>query len=145
MSLAMIGSKSAFEFRWRRWALLRDTVMFLEPTAGRFPHFYSIGDALNDGSLRIPAGPLGEDIGMIQRLLRGHTLEDLAISPATAAVLYMGARESATRPLTPRERTQIAPAGAATDLTDYFGSMCDAILDVCSKPLPDGRVEILDG
>lgn len=45
MSLAMIGSKSAFEFRWRRWALLRDTVLFLEPTPGRFGHFHSVGDA----------------------------------------------------------------------------------------------------
>ena len=50
-----------------------------------------------------------------------------------------------TRPLTARERAQIAPTGGASDLADYFNSMCDAILDVCNHPLPDGRVEILDG
>ena len=141
----MFGCLSVFVFRWRRWALLRDTVLFLEPAVGRFPRFHSIGDALSDGSLRIPAGPLGEDVAMIQQLLRGHTLEELAISPGTAAVLYMGAQQDSTRPLTARERAQIAPTGGACDLAEYFGSMCDAILDVCSHPLPDGCVEILDG
>lgn len=145
MSLAMIGRKSAFEFRWRRWALLRDTVMSLETAVGRFPHLYSIGDALAHGSLRVSAAALGEEVRTAMTLMAGRTLDDLAISPSTAAVLYLGTKLDAPRALTAHERNQIAPPGCATDLAEYFRSMCESMLDVCSHPLDDGHIEILDG
>jgi hypothetical protein len=145
MSLAMIGNQAAFEFRWRRWALLRDTVMSLEPTVGRFPHLFSIGDALAAGSLRVSAAALGEEVRSVMTLLAGHTLDDLAISPSTAAVLYLGTKLDVPRKLTSHERNQIAPPGCANDLAEYFRSMCESMLDVCRSPLDDGHVEILDG
>jgi hypothetical protein len=141
----MIGNQAAFEFRWRRWALLRDTVMSLEPAAGRFPHLYSIGDALAHGSLRVSAAALGEEVRTVMTLLAGRTLDDLAISPSTAAVLYFGTRLDAPRTLTANERNQIAPPGSAADLAEYFRSICESMLEVCRHPLDDGHVEILDG
>jgi hypothetical protein len=141
----MIGNQAAFEFRWRRWGLLRDTVMSLEPAAGRFPHLYSIGDALAHGSLRVSAAALGEEVRTVMTLLAGRTLDDLAISPSTAAVLYFGTRLDAPRTLTANERNQIAPPGSAADLAEYFRSICESMLEVCRHPLDDGHVEILDG
>lgn len=145
MSLALIGEHAAYEFRWRRWALLRDTVMSLEPAAGRFPTFYALGDALSTGSMRVPAAALGEEVRTVMSLLAGHTLDDLAISPSTAAVLYVGTKIDQPRPLTAHERNQIAPPGSTSDLAEYFRSMCESMLDVCAHPLADGHVEILDG
>ena len=145
MSLAMIGNQAAFEFRWRRWALLRDTVMSLEPGVGRFPHLYSIGDALAHGSLRVSAAALGEEVRTAMTLMAGRTLDDLAISPSTAAVLYLGTALDGPRTLTAHERNQIAPPGCASDLAEYFRSLCESMLEVCRHPLDDGQLEILDG
>jgi hypothetical protein len=49
MSLAMIGRGASYEFRWRRWALLRDTVaMHLEDgrSGTRYPQLARVGDAM---------------------------------------------------------------------------------------------------
>jgi hypothetical protein len=145
MSLAMIGEGAAYEFRWRRWALLRDTLLYLEREPNRFPTFSAIGDALVAGSLKLPAAALGEEITGILRRLRGHTVEELAMSPTTASVLYMGAKLEVPRRLTEHERTNVAPPGVEGDLADFFGSMCESMIEVCARPLVDGRIEILDG
>jgi hypothetical protein len=53
MRQAMIGAGASFEFRWRRWALLRDTVAArLEggEVGKKFPLLASIGNALVEGS-----------------------------------------------------------------------------------------------
>ena len=73
MSLAMVGVNASYEFRWRRWALLRDTVAtHLENTesGSRFPHFATIGQALGSGSVRIPAAPLASELQALSRSKR---------------------------------------------------------------------------
>ena len=142
MSLALIGKGSSFEFRWRRWALLRDTAMNLSTTPR--PCLYAIGDGLLK-PVRFHAGGLAQDVEAVRRMLRGKSVDLLAIAPATAAVLYMGARLSEPRPLTPVERSQVAPAREGSDLADYFASLLDSIYEVCGHPFDDGCVEVIDG
>lgn len=146
MSIAVIGSESSYEFRWRRWALLRDTAALSpdgEPAV--FPLFNSIGDVLLLDCLRIHAEGLQQEIAAIQAALVGRGLDTLMISPATAAVLYMGTKLPAPRVLSERELAQVAPAGTSSDLADYFAAMCSALLAVCNSPQADGRVEVIDG
>jgi hypothetical protein len=145
MSLALIGEGAAYEFRWRRWALLRDTLLLIDRAPNRFPTFSAFGDALVAGSLKLPAAVLGEEIAAILRRVRGHTVEELAISPTTASVLYLGAKLDLPRRLTEHERNAVAPPGTEGDLGEFFASMCESMLEVCARPLIDGRIEIIDG
>jgi hypothetical protein len=142
MTLALIGKGSSFEFRWRRWALLRDTTMNVSQTPR--PQLYSIGNGLLK-SVRLHAGGLAADVEAVRRILRGKSVDLLAISPQTAAVLYMGAKLAEPRPLTPAERSQVAPARDGSDLADYFSSLLDSMFDVCGHPFEDGCVEVIDG
>ena len=143
MSLAVIGADSSCEFRWRRLALLCDTLGTFDEARGRFPLLESMGRALN-GPLRIPAVELGREVRAVLQVLAGRPVGQLAISPATAAVLYMGAKLEKARPLTPRELEQVAPPGASADLAEYFASTCEAIAAACNAPLDDGCVEVID-
>jgi hypothetical protein len=143
MSLAVIGRDSSCEFRWRRWALLCDTLGTFDQTQGRFPLLASIGRAMN-GPLRIPARELASEIRAVQQVLSGRPVTQLAISPATAAILYMGARLEQPRPLTARELEQVAPPGTSLDLAEYFASTCDAIAAACSAAFDDDCVEVID-
>jgi hypothetical protein len=142
VSLALIGRAASYEFRWRRWALLRDTVAALD-VGMPIPHFNSIGDALV-GSLRLPAEDLVREVEAIHRALRGRTVDTLMLGPPTASVLYMGVKLEEPRQLTARELAQIAPPGEIKDLAEYFASMCDSMIDVCKTPFADNRVEVLE-
>lgn len=147
MSLALIGKQSSYEFRWRRWSLLRDCVAaHLEHGAygSRFPQFASIGDAL-DAALRLPARELGAEIATMRDELARHPATDLVLGPATAAVLYLGVKLDAPRPLTARELGQIVPPRDGETLADYFGSMLESIAEVCRNPADDGTLEVVDG
>lgn len=145
MSLALIGNGASYEFRWRRWSLLRDTIELVAPelVAGS-PGFYSIGNGLME-SFRLSAKSLAAEIAAIMAAFEGAPLEQLAISPATASVIYLGAKLEGTRPLTPLERNQIAPPGTAKDLAEYFASMLESMARVCERPQDDGCVEVVDG
>jgi hypothetical protein len=142
MSLAMVGDHASYEFRWRRWALLRDTV--LEPT-GRYPHFASIGGALGMDSLKIPAAALAAELSEIREVLRTRTVEHLMLGPVTASVLYPTIKLDQPRPLSRAELTHVAPIGEDEKLDQYFASMLDSMADVCAHPAPDGTIEVLDG
>jgi hypothetical protein len=147
MSLAMIGRNASYEFRWRRWALLRDTAaLHLEDgkSGTRFPRFASIGDALID-PLRIPARELADEIRAMQPALARHPVTALVLGPATAAILYMGARLESPRPLTNAEIAQISPLGDARNLAEYFASMLDSMSHVCQHAADDGTIEVIDG
>ena len=147
MSLALIGQGASYEFRWRRWALLRDTVAaHLEngTTGSRFPRFASIGNALLS-PLKLPAQELRREIHAIRDGLGPLPITALTIGPATAAVLYIGTRMETPRPLTRTELVQIAPVGDAIKLDDYFLSMFTSIVDVCDSANDDGMIEVIDG
>ena len=148
MSITLIGRGASYEFRWRRWALLRDTVAVnLEKGASGtfFPHFASIGDALVTSVFRVPAQELGDELTAMTHALARHSLDDLMIGRATAAVLYMGARLETPRRLTRAELVEIAPIGDARNLTEYFGSMIESMLHVCAHPAEDGTLAVIDG
>jgi hypothetical protein len=108
------------------------------------PQLYAIGNGLVK-PVRLHAGGLALDVEAVRRILRGKTIDLLAISPSTAAVLYMGAKLAEPRPLTEVERSHIAPARDGADLADYFSSLLDSIYDVCGHPFDDGCVEVIDG
>jgi hypothetical protein len=142
MSLAIIGKQSSCEFLWRRWALLRDTVdILVDPT--RFPWFHAIGSPQRDQS-RVPAVELARELDELACILRGRSTRALAVSPKTAAILYLALALPEPRPPSRFERTQVAAARAAGDLEAYFGSICESIREVCTQPLDDGTVEVLD-
>ena len=147
MSLALIGRGASYEFRWRRWALLRDTVaMHLEDgrTGSRYPHLAQLGDAIVEPR-RIDASALATEAAEVREKLGGMPIEKLAIGEATAAVLYHGAHIAAPRLLNDTELAQVAPVGTAADLREYFQSMIDSIADVCRHPHEDGKLEVIDG
>lgn len=142
----MIGQGASYEFRWRRWALLRDTVAaHLEDgkTGTRFPRFASIGDALL-APLKLPARELHQEIAAMRDGLGPLPITALVLGEATAAVLYIGAKMDAPRPLTRTELAQIAPIGDTIRLGDYFLSMFTSIIEVCDSD-SEGMVEVIDG
>lgn len=144
----MVGHHASYEFRWRRWALLRDVVAaHLEDAAAgrRFPRFASIGDALGVTALRLPAADLTAEVRAIKEALAGRSIEELVMGPLTARVLYPNVKLEIARPLTRAEVAQVAPPGDAKTLDAYFASMLDSMLEVCASPYPDGAIEVLDG
>ena len=144
MSLALIGKDASYEFRWRRWALLRDTIAAHLEEA-KFPRFFEIGGALGTGSIRISAAELTQEIDAIEAGLGDKPVDALMIGPRTAAVLYPGVAAEDPRPLTRPELSQIAPIGDEKNLRAYFASMLGSIRDVCARPFDDGCVEAIDG
>src|SRR5688572_21249173 len=141
MSLALIGQGASYEFRWRRWALLRDTLaMHVDKP---FPRFAEIGTALAS-SCKLPADELASEIVAIRSAISHMPIAKLAIGEQTAAVLYPRSPVSA-RLLTETELSEVAPVGYSKDLGDYFSSMLDSIANVCAHPAADGTVEVLDG
>ena len=143
MSLALLGAGASYEFRWRRWSLLRDVVE--AHLGGDFPVFMSIGEALGGATIRLSAQKLASEMRALRDLLVDRPITDLVIGPTTARVLYPRATIEAPRPLTHLELNQVAPIGDSTTLAHYFSSMIDSILDVCAHPLEDGTVEVIDG
>lgn len=144
----MVGTKSSFEFRWRRWALLRDVVVtHLENgvAGSRYRHFTSIGSALGVSSLEVPAAPLERELLEIRTALANRPISDLVLGPATAKVLNPDAELAVARPLTRTELSDVAPIGADETLGQYFASMIDSMLEVCAEPDEDGVVEVHDG
>lgn len=148
MSLTMVGQQASYEFRWRRWALLRDVVAtHLEGgnTGSRFPCFASIGRALGVSSMAVSASELADELRQIREALARHPVEDLVLGPITARVLYPTITLEAARPLTRNELSQVAPIGDEKTLDQYFASMLDSMLDVCAHPSQDGTIEVHDG
>ncbi|MGE0399835.1 MAG: hypothetical protein AB7T06_24180 [Kofleriaceae bacterium] len=144
MSIAVVGDNASYEFRWRRWAMLRDVVKaHLDRDGHRFVHFVSIERALWS-PLRIVAKRLGEEVGEMRRLLADRPIDLLVLGPETAAVIYPGAVLAEPRPLTTKELTSVAPIAEPT-LGGYFASMIDSIEDVCKHPFSDACVEVIDG
>jgi hypothetical protein len=147
MSLALIGKGASYEFRWRRWALLRDAVaVHLEggTSGAAYPRFAAIGDALF-GVQRLPAAELASELRAVRAGLEDQPVTALVIAETTAAVLYMGARIAAPRLLTASELTQVAPVGSARSLAEYFASMIDSMAEVCAAPFDDGLIDVVDG
>lgn len=148
MSLALVGRGASYEFRWLRWVLLRDTVSVLLEgglMGSKFPRLASIGDALTVGPVRIPADQLAKEIAEIQAGLTGVSLEELVLAPSTASTLSMGTKGTGPRRITGSELAQMAPAGAAKDVREYFSSLCDSLANVCAHPGEDGMVLCIDG
>ncbi len=148
MSLALVGRGASYEFRWLRWVLLRDTVTmrFEDGVPGsKFPRFVSIGDALSVGPVRIPADQLAGEVVQIKKSLSSLPFEALVLAPSTASTLYFGQKFVEPRPLTRSELKDLAPAGNAKDLGEYFSSMCDSLAHVCAHPGEDGMVLVIDG
>lgn len=144
----MLGREASYEFRWRRWALLRDAVVaHLEDArpGSRFPQFATIESALGVVSIRLPAGELAKELETIRTELAKRTVDDLVMGEVTASVLYPTVRPAGPRPLTQTERHEIAPPGESTSLDQYFSSMLESMLHVCSRPDADGKIEVLDG
>jgi hypothetical protein len=148
MSLALVGVNASYEFRWRRWALLRDVVVthLDDPkSASRYPHFTSIGNALGVEFLRLRAEPLAREMHEMRAELAKRSLDDLVLGPVTAKVLYPNIDIAVARPLTRTERSHVAPVGTDETLDQYFASMIDSILEVCAHPDSDGTIEVHDG
>lgn len=145
----MIGREASFEFRWRRWALLRDVVdAHLEPHAAgskRHHNFAAIGGALGTSPLHLPAQALAAELREIRAALAKHPVDDLVLGPITARVLYPTLTLDHPRPLTRAELSQIAPVGDERTLDQYFASLLDSMLEVCAHALPDGTIEVHDG
>ena len=144
----MVGAHASFEFRWRRWALLRDVVVAHleeEQSGARFPHFASIGNALGVPAVHIPAAALAAEVRDIRAGLAKRSVEHLVLGPPTASVLYPNVKLERSRPLSRTELTQVAPQRDNEPLEEYFASMLDSMLEVCASPLDDGTIEVLDG
>lgn len=144
----MIGNLASYEFRWRRWALLRDVIVthLEQAKAGsRYKHFASIGHALGKESVRIPAEALTNELREIRGKLAERSVADLVLGPVTASVLYPDVKLEAARPLTARELTHIAPIRSEETLDQYFALMLDSMLEVCARPDADGMIEVHDG
>ncbi|MCA9677013.1 MAG: hypothetical protein KC464_18445 [Myxococcales bacterium] len=148
MSLALIGKEASYEFRWRRWALLRDVVAHhLEGDVGgsRFPRLAGLGDCMVQGGSRLPAAELGAELAEIRKELAGRGIDQLVMGPGTAQVLYLGATiRGLPRPLTAAEATRVAPTTGVSDLAEYFGSLLDGLEEVCRNPCDDGTLEAID-
>lgn len=143
MSLALIGDGASCEFRWRRWALLRDVV---DAHLGKgYIVFFSIGEALGGATVRVSASLLADEMRRIRDGLRTRPVSDLVLGPITAHVLYPRSPGDAPRPLTRQELGNIAPIGDSVTLEQYFASLVDAILDVCARPWDDGTLDVVDG
>jgi hypothetical protein len=149
VSLVLLAAGSSFEFRWRRWALLRDCLAHhLE--AGRpgsvFPAIASLGDALVEGRIEVDPRILGAELRAARDRLRGIDANALMIGPETAAVLYLGTRAGAPRPLTQVERKNIPGASEpARDLADHFTPFFDSAIAVCDHAEAAGKpIEVLD-
>lgn len=142
----MISKRASFEFRWRRWALLRDAVathLESDSPGSRYPHFASIGRALGVGSMRIPAAPLATELREIREGLAKHPITDLVLGPITASILYPAAKLTESRPLTQAELAHVAPVGNERTLDGYFASMLDSMLEVSETD--QETIEVVDG
>jgi hypothetical protein len=144
MSLAVIGQKASYEFRWRTWALLRDVIVANLDEA-TIETFASIGDALVNGSLRLDARSLVADLNTIREWLVGKPFEVLVIGPRTSAIVHMTSMANTRRPMSRREIESIRPIADSKDLAEYFAVMLDSLERVASSPHADGTVEVLDG
>lgn len=142
MSLALLGRHASYEFRWRRWALLRDTVEAL--LGPRFPTVASFGEVMTLGPRRLVASVLADEVGVIHRELADHGVDRLTLGPQTAAVLYPRLVLARARPLSALELEEVAPVGGARSLADYFASTCQSLGYVCKNPFVDGTVELVD-
>lgn len=144
----MLGQGASYEFRWRRWALLRDAVVaHLEggTSGSRFPQFAAIGNALGVASVRLPGAALAAELEAIRSGFAAHTLDDLVMGVSTASVLYPNVQLEAARPLSNAERHHIAPPGESRTLDQYFSAMLESMLQVAEHPDRDGTIEVLDG
>lgn len=141
----MVGKQASFEFRWRRWALLRDVVAAHLDDGSRYRRLASIGEALGVDSLRIPAAELEKELLEIRAGLAGRSMNDLVLGPITAKVLQPTVKLDAARPLTRNELSQLAPIGTDETLDQYFASMIDSMLEVCAHPDETGMIEVHDG
>ncbi len=133
----MTGGGAAYEFRWRRWALLRDCVVHHledDQPGSRFPLFFLIGSALGGRSLMLSPGPLASELRQIQEGMRGLGVEALMLGPETASVLYPSIRGvSAPRPLSEAERRDAGVADSSSSLADHFGVFFSSALEVCQR------------
>ena len=142
----MLGNNASYEFRWRRWALLRDVVItHLDSESEHYRQFTSIGNALGTPSVRIPAAALASELEAIRAALTTRSVDELVISPTTASVLYPTVRLEEPRRMTRTELLQVAPIGDEKTLAEYFASMIDSMLHVCANPSADGMIEVVDG
>lgn len=144
MSLAVIGEDASYEFRWRTWALLRDVVVANLDEAS-VEAFASLGDALVSGTLRVEAKALAADIATIRAWLVGKPFEALVLGPRTSAIVHMTSMANTRRPLGRREIESIRPIADSKDLAEYFAVMLDSLEHVCTKPYPNGTIEVVDG
>lgn len=144
MSLAVIGDGASYELRWRTWALLRDVVVAHLDEA-TLPRFCSLGDALVQGTFRVDAGALAEEIARIRGFLVGRPLEDLVLGPRTSAMLHFTDKATERRALTRTEIDRIRPIAESRDLAEYFATMLDSLDRVCAHPSADGTVEVVEG
>jgi hypothetical protein len=142
MSLALLGRNASYEFRWRRWALLRDTVEAVLGTG--FPTLASFGEVLTRGPRRLAASALATEVTEIHARFTDLPVSNLMLGPQTAAVLYPRITLARARPLTELELEEVAPVGNAKTLGDYFASTCQSIAYVCENPFIDGTVELVD-
>lgn len=145
----MIGDGASYEFRWRRWALLRD---FIQAALDRgadepkYPRFCELGRALVEPVATFPAQALAAELAALKLALVNHTVEDLVIGPQTAATIYLGKGPfPGARKLTHVELAAIGGPGSTTNLAEYFDSMVDSMATVCAHPFATGLVEVMDG
>ena len=149
MSLAMMAGGAAYEFRWRRWALLRDCVVHhLEggAPASRFPLLVSIGRALGEGGLKLDPALLAAELRKIQGEFAAHKVTAMMLGPETPSVLYLGARGSeAGRVMTESERREISATDDNMSLAAFFEVFFSNALAVCQRAAELGAaVEVVD-
>lgn len=144
MSLAAIGDRASYEFRWRTWALLRDVVVANLDEAS-LSTFCSLGDALVHGSLRVDAKALASDITRIREWLVGRSFDELVLGVRTSSLLHFTDMPTERRSLSHIEIDRIRPIGDSKDLAEYFAVMLDSLERVCSHPTEDGTIEVIDG
>ena len=144
----MLGQGASYEFRWRRWALMRDAIVaHLEghQPGSRFPQFAAIGNALGVDAVHLPATELAAELREIRSGLAKLTVDELVLGPPTAMVLYPGVQLDTARLLTRAELAHVAPIADAKTLAEYFSTMLESMLHVCDHPADDGTIEVVDG
>jgi hypothetical protein len=149
MSISFTGPKGWIEQRWIVYALLRDNVQHhIEggtPT-GKFQSLHSIAEALGGKEVKVPAGPLHEEL-LVARPLLGRPIEDLAISLRTRAVLSLH-----WPPPERRETMRVTEWGGtiplisvtAKTLDDVFGHLLEGLIRI-TEEAPEGTVvDVID-
>jgi hypothetical protein len=149
MSLIFQGPGGSFERRWIVYAMLRDNVQHhLEGGApsGEFSALHTLGEALSNGEVTVPAPKLRSEL-LRARVLLDRPADDLAVSVRTRAACNLSfplPAVSATALAAQEDWTVPFPMEGAETLGDLLGSFLEELLRVATGASDSDVVRAID-